>query len=59
MDDRFTGRSMVCDPKGDILTECGGTEETIIYADIDPDYIEEVRRDNTVLSDMRKDLYEL
>lgn len=56
-DDHFAGRSMICSPAGEILDECGEADEMIIYADIDTDYIEEIRRENTVLKDMRTDLY--
>jgi predicted amidohydrolase len=32
----FIGKSMICDPIGEILAAAGDQEETILYAEIDP-----------------------
>jgi predicted amidohydrolase len=33
---RFIGLSSICGPNGDVLAESSGTEEEILYAEIDP-----------------------
>ena len=58
-DDRFSGKSMICSPTGEILSECDAVEEAIIYADIDTDEIDKIKKSNTVLSDLREDLYDV
>lgn len=44
------GHSMVVSPKGDIIVEAG-TEEEIIYADIDVDLVDQWRQDFPILRD--------
>ncbi len=50
------GHSMIVDPWADILCEAG-TGEEIIYADIDTDRVESVRRQLPLLSARRPELY--
>lgn len=51
----FYGHSMVVDPMGKIVAE-GGSEEEIIYCNIDLSYIDEIRARINVLDDVRKEL---
>ena len=48
----MSGHSMVVDPWGEILAE-GGEDEEIVYADIDPGYVDETRERFPVLRDRR------
>ena len=50
------GHSMVISPWGDILAEAGEREE-IVFADIDPEILENTRRQMMVFKHRRKDLY--
>ena len=45
------------DPGGKILAEASSIEEEVIYAEIDPDKIEDVRRNWPFLRDRRVDTY--
>ena len=49
---RMAGHSMVIDPWGDILAEAD-EKETILYAEIDPDLVEQTRAKFPVLKDRR------
>jgi omega-amidase len=53
---RAYGHSMVVSPWGDILAEAG-EDETIIYADIDPEVLENVRKRLPLLQHRRNMLY--
>jgi predicted amidohydrolase len=53
---QFAGHSMVIDPWGGIVAEAG-TEETILYATIDPHLVEETRARIPVFEDRRPELY--
>jgi omega-amidase len=50
------GHSMVISPWGEVLAEAGEREE-IIFADLDPDVLENIRRQMPVFKHRRKDLY--
>lgn len=52
------GHSMIIDPWGTVLAEAQ-EEETVIYADIDLDYIPKVREQVPSLSNRRADVYDL
>jgi predicted amidohydrolase len=52
------GNSIVVSPWGDIIA-CAGAEETIVYADLDLERIEKVRRELPLLSARRIDIYRL
>lgn len=53
--ERFYGHSMVVDPMGKKLIECG-MEEEIAYCDIDLDYVDKVRKRINALNDVRPEL---
>jgi omega-amidase len=53
---RSYGHSMVVSPWGDILNEADDTEQ-IIYADLDPELISEVRSKLPLLQHRRKNIY--
>lgn len=55
-DYRAYGHSMVVDPWGDVLVEAG-EDETIVYADIDPERLVEVRKRLPLLQQRREKLY--
>ena len=52
------GHSMIVSPWGEILAQAG-REPAIIYAQIDLDYLEEVRKKRPVLANRREDVYSL
>ena len=52
------GHSMIVDPWGEVLSEAGSGEE-IIYADVNLNCINKVRRQFPVLKNRRLDIYEL
>ncbi|MBH5317900.1 carbon-nitrogen family hydrolase [Paenibacillus sp. GSMTC-2017] len=52
----FFGHSLVIDPWGEIVAEAG-EEETILYADIDLDLVDQVRTRIPVFEDRRPELY--
>jgi predicted amidohydrolase len=49
---RYTGHSMVVDPRGDVLAEAGDGDE-VITADLDREVLEEARRTNPSLANRR------
>ncbi|MDN4073754.1 carbon-nitrogen family hydrolase [Fictibacillus terranigra] len=53
----FAGHTMVIDPWGEIVAEAGGEEETILYAEISTDLVEEVRTRIPVFEDRRPEFY--
>ena len=53
----FWGQSFICDPFGVILAEASSDQDEILYAEIDPGRIEEVRRNWPFLRDRRIDAY--
>ena len=53
----FAGLSRIIEPTGDVLAGLGETEEGIAYSNIDLRVLKKERSDNTVLDDIRKDLY--
>ncbi len=53
----FWGSSFIADPFGVILAEAAADKEQTIYAEIDPERIEEVRRNWPFLRDRRVDAY--
>ena len=53
---RYGGRSLVIDPRGEIVADAG-RDETVISADIDVAVVEAWRRQFPALRDMRRDLW--
>jgi N-carbamoylputrescine amidase len=53
----FWGSSFIADPFGILLAEASTDKEEIIYAEVDPGRIEEVRRNWPFLRDRRVDAY--
>ena len=51
----YAGRSLIVDPRGEIVAEAGATEQ-IITADIDLTKVDEYRRQFTAVKEMRADL---
>lgn len=54
----FWGSSFIADPQGVIIAEAPADEETVLIAEIDIDYLEEIRRNWPFLRDRRIDAYE-
>jgi len=52
---RYTGRSVIIDPRGEVLADAG-SDEAVITADIDLADLEEYRRSFPALADMRREL---
>ena len=52
------GHSMVCDPWGTVLRQCGAGEEVAV-TELDMDRVDAVRRQLPILSARRTDVYEL
>ena len=52
------GNSIVADPWGKVTARAGAGME-ILYSDIDPNYVESVRKQLPVLSGLRSDIYRL
>jgi len=55
---QFWGNSFICGPQGEIITQANDKDETILYADIDFNRTEKVRRSWPYLRDRRIDAYE-
>ena len=57
---RFTGRSIVYSPSGEVLGELGDSEETVLSIDIAPELARNkmVTATNDVLKDRRPEFYE-
>jgi len=53
----FWGSSFLCDPYGVVLAEASTDREEILYGEVDPHRIEEVRRNWPFLRDRRVDAY--
>jgi predicted amidohydrolase len=53
----FAGHSLILDPWGEILAEAG-EKETVLWGEIDPGLVEEVRTRIPVFEDRRPDLYQ-
>ena len=53
----FWGTSFLCDPLGGVLVEASTDREEILYGEVDPARIEEVRRNWPFLRDRRIDAY--
>jgi len=53
----FWGSSFLCDPQGAVLVEASADREEILFAEVDPARIEEVRRNWPFLRDRRIDAY--
>lgn len=53
----FAGKTKVCDPIGTVLSELGDDEESILFTEIDLSKVKEERALNSVLEDLRCDLY--
>ncbi len=51
------GTSMIVDPRGQVMAQASDREEGIVYADIDLNLIEELRRQWGFYRDRRPDLY--
>jgi N-carbamoylputrescine amidase len=54
---QFWGNSFVCGPQGDIITQANASDECILYADIDFERTEKIRRSWPYLRDRRIDAY--
>lgn len=56
---RYIGRSLICDPKGQVLAAAGPDEETVIKADVDPASAAErqITRYNHLFEDRRPEHY--
>ncbi|WP_371371404.1 carbon-nitrogen family hydrolase [Sporomusa aerivorans] len=52
----FYGHSLLVDPEGRIIAE-GGSEEAVIYGEIDPDRVNQTRQAMSVFRDRRPDVY--
>lgn len=50
------GHSTVVNPWGEVVSS-SGFDETIVYADVDPDYVDTVRKNLPIMSQKRTDLY--
>jgi len=55
---RFWGNTLICDPGGGILGRLGDSEESTLFADINPAEIESHRRTWPFLRDRRIDAYQ-
>ncbi|WP_375162177.1 carbon-nitrogen family hydrolase [Fictibacillus sp. WQ 8-8] len=53
----FAGHTLVIDPWGEIIAETDGEEETILFAEVDTDLVEEVRNRIPVFEDRRPEFY--
>ena len=53
----FWGASFLCDPQGVVLAEASADREEILYGEVDPARIEDVRRNWPFLRDRRIDAY--
>jgi len=53
----FWGTSFLCDPHGVVLAEASADREEILYGEVDPHRIEDVRRNWPFLRDRRIDAY--
>ena len=51
------GHSMVIDPWGKILVDCGDESPTFKIVDVDMDYLEQVRHSMPIVNSLRNDLY--
>lgn len=54
----FWGSSFLCDPQGVVLAEAPADKEAIVYGEVDPARIEEVRRGWPFLRDRRVDAFQ-
>lgn len=54
--DSYSGQSMIADPLGRIVSRAGTAEE-LIYAEIDPECAEQIRKEFPVANDRREELY--
>jgi N-carbamoylputrescine amidase len=54
---QFWGASFIAGPQGEILANASHDQEEIIMAEVDPDYMEDVRRNWPFLRDRRIDAY--
>jgi len=50
------GHSLVCNPWGEIISEAG-EDETIIYADIDLNFLQKIREELPILKHLRPQIY--
>ncbi len=59
--DGFTlgGKSIIVDPEGSIVAEAEAAGETIVYGDLNPDRVSEVRNRYFMLRDRRPDAYDV
>jgi len=53
----FWGSSFLCDPQGVVLAEASSDREEILYGEVDPAHLEDVRRNWPFLRDRRIDAY--
>lgn len=54
----FWGSSFICGPQGEIISQASMDKEEIIYADIDPSVLEDVRKNWPFFRDRRIDSYD-
>jgi predicted amidohydrolase len=50
---RYTGHSLIVDPRGDVLAEAGSEAGAVVSADLTRDLVVEVRRENPSLANRR------
>jgi predicted amidohydrolase len=55
----FIGKSLICDPKGDILASAGPDESVVLMAEIDPHTARHraINATNDLFADRRPDMY--
>jgi len=54
---RMSGKSMVIDPRGKILAQASGTEEQVLFMDVDRESVIQARRRFPLFRDRRPDAY--
>lgn len=51
----FAGMSRIASPDGQVMAKSGSTDETLIFAEIDPQAFAISRAENTYLNDLQRD----
>ena len=50
---RYTGHSLLVDPRGDVVAAAAGTEDEVVTGDLDPDLLRQAREENPSLRNRR------